>query len=185
MKVNEKDLKRYIEKVISEAAVAENRENDVQYQYLIIDNDLLFAVKSKYRRILRKIGFRLFKNLERNFGLHFNFVYSNLFVEFGECFRSSVYSICDQKSAGIDPNHSFVEWDCLGRKVTITYAHGIRPKAELGLPHLMKLKVCGYNYETDMWDWNTFKTAYEKAYGETPMEGFKKIKKLYDKKMED
>jgi len=181
MKKNEKQITSYIEKVISEAAAAENHENDVQYQYLLIDNDLLFAIKSKYQRVRRRIEYRLLHNLERNFGLCFNLVYPDKPFENIDCFKASHYSIYDQTN-GITPNNSFMEWTCFGRKVTVTSVYGIRPDNELGMAHLNRLKENGYDFTVGSSEqkWELFKEAYERAYGETPMDGFRKMKKFYE-----
>ena len=54
---------------LAESAKAENRPNDVRYQYIIIGNDLLFVIKSQYQMVRRRIEDRLLRNLKRNVGL--------------------------------------------------------------------------------------------------------------------
>ena len=84
---------------LAESAKAENRPNDVRYQYIIIGNDLLFVIKSQYQKVRRRIEYRLLRNLKRNFGLRFNLI--------DGVFSNSKYGIYE----GIDPNRSFMEWD--------------------------------------------------------------------------
>lgn len=165
--VNEFALLYYIDKVISESTKAENRPNDVRYQYIIIGNDLLFVIKSKYQKIRRRIEYRLLHNLERNFGLRFNLIDS--------AFSNSKYGIYE----GIDPNRSFMEWNCFKQEVTIFYCNGIRPNGELGRPHLELLKENGFDYSSDK-NWNLFEEAYEKAYGELPIMAVLKMQKECD-----
>ncbi len=153
---------------LSESAKAENRPNDVQYQYIIIGNDLLFVIKSKYQKVRRRIEYRLLHNLERNFGLRFNLI--------DGVFSNSKYGIYE----GIDPNRSFMEWDCFKQKVIIFYCNGIRPDGELCGSYLKDLKKNGFDYCCDK-DWNLFEVAYEKAYGELPIIAVLKMQKEYEK----
>lgn len=166
--VNEFSLLYYIDKVIAESAKAENRPNDVRYQYIIIGNDLLFVIKSQYQKVRRRIEYRLLRNLKRNFGLRFNLI--------DGVFSNSKYGIYE----GIDPNRSFMEWDFFKQKVTIFYCNGIRPNEELGLNHLEVLKKNGFDYSRDK-NWSMFEKAYEKAYGELPVTGFLKMQKKYER----
>lgn len=153
---------------LAESAKAENRPNDVRYQYIIIGNDLLFVIKSQYQKVRRRIEYRLLRNLERNFGLRFNLIDGD--------FSNSKYGIYE----GIDPNRSFMEWDFFKQKVTIFYCNGIRPNEELGLNHLEVLKKNGFDYSRDK-NWSMFEKAYEKAYGELPVTGFLKMQKKYER----
>ncbi len=154
---------------LAESAKAENRPNDVRYQYIIIGNDILFVIKSQYQKVRRRIEYRLLRNLERNFGLRFNLI--------DGAFSNSKYGIYE----GIDPNRSFMEWDCLKQKVTIFYCNGIRSNKELGFHHLEVLKKNGFDYSCDK-DWNLFETAYEKAYGELPIMTVLKRRKEYERR---
>lgn len=179
--VNELKLYSYIEKVINEAALTEQRPNDVQYQFLIIENDLLFAIKSNYQRVRRRIEYRLLNNLKRNFGLRFNLVYPDSLSENHDCFRESAYRAYDSGNC-IDANNAFMEWNCFGHNMIITSCYGLRSHNELGLPHLNKLLEFGYDYtkSSDNKNWTKFETAYEQAYGEIPLIGFLKMKKAYE-----
>lgn len=180
--VNEFALYYYIDKVIAESAAKEQGPNDVRYQFLIIGNDLLFAIKSQYQRVRRRIEYRLLHNLERNFGLHFNLVYTDGHGCNIDCFRESKYRVYDSQN-GIDANNAFMEWRCFGRNMIITSCYGLRPFNQLGLPHLNKLLECGYDYanSADNKNWTKFETAYERAYGELPIMGFLKMQKEYEK----
>ena len=66
------NLENYINKCIADACTSTSKKNDVRYQYRIIGNHLLFAIKSRYQDVKTRVEFRLLNNLQKNFGLDFN-----------------------------------------------------------------------------------------------------------------
>lgn len=148
-----KDLKHYIDMVIEDACKAENRNNDVKYQYCIIQNNLVLVLRTHYRRVLSRIEYRLKRNVTKNFGL----IYDRNF---------DIYD-------GIDFNYSIAEWNVFGKNMTVrTYPRNPRcyellnPLAvEAGCYslHVERLKLLDPNY-TKM-TWNQYCSAYEQLYG--------------------
>lgn len=187
MKIEVKDgkceqVEKYLNTVIEDSAKSEQRPNDVRFEYLIVDDNLLFAMKSGFQRVMYRISYRLSHNLFKNFGVHFNLIYPwgyswhDVSTEPG--------SICNELDGygnpvgDIDPNHSFMTWEFFGKKVTIRSVYGIRPDAELGTPHLEKLAACGYDYDgTQLWE--DFERAYNAAYGESLLDGARREIKRY------
>ncbi|MCM1215390.1 MAG: hypothetical protein NC548_12830 [Lachnospiraceae bacterium] len=169
--------KKYIDKVIQESCASEKRENDVEYDILIVDDDLLFAIKSKYQRVRRRIYYRLRNNLYKNFGLHFHLVMPSSSAEDYDSFMACKYIIYDK----ISPNHTFMFWDLFGKKYAVASVYGIRPEDELGICHLTVMKSQGYDYceDHDTENWKKYIDAYKAAYGEEPIEGHRKAKAHY------
>lgn len=170
----------YIDKVIEDSCKAEDRPNDVKYEYMVIaeDKTFLFAINSKYLKVMRRVVYRLKNNFQKNFGLTFNLIYpySANWREFYDGNTYDLYSI-DQ---GIDANHSCLDITVFGRKYTLRNIYGVRPDASenpdgiwnLGIPHLNRLKEFGFDYMAK-YDpdevWGIYLQAYIKAYGEPPL----------------
>lgn len=58
----------YIEKVISDAFVSENRENDSEYVlYSLNSKHYILWIKSGWQRVLNRIDYRLAQNFRKNF----------------------------------------------------------------------------------------------------------------------
>jgi len=170
------NLEKYINKCIADACTSTSKKNDVRYQYRIIGNHLLFAIKSRYQDVKIRVEFRLLNNLQKNFGLDFNLVYPDPLHESSDCFEVAKFDLYPD---GIDPNHSIDVWTVFGKKYTIRAFAGIRPYEEEALVHLNKLGEHGYDYMADdtISAWEKFKAAYEAAYGMTPMQGYKAVEK--------
>lgn len=102
------NLRNYVEKVIEDACKSEERTNDVLYQYCIIQDTMIFYISTRYRKVARRVLYRLNKNLQKNFGLKFSsdfeFDYINGFNVF---------------TGGYDVNYSFAEWPVFGNFATI------------------------------------------------------------------
>lgn len=171
-----KNLEKYINKCIADACASTNKENDVRYQYRIIGNHLLFAIKSRYQDVKTRVEFRLLNNLQKNFGLDFNLVYPDPLHENRACFDATKFDLYPD---GIDPNDSIDVWTVFGKKYTIRTFAGNRPYEEDAIEHLNKLREHGYDYLTDncISSWEKFKAAYEAAYGMTPMQGYEAVEK--------
>ncbi len=165
--INEERLQEYIEKVISDACSSEKRPNDVKYQYRLIGNNLLFAIRSNYRKVRVRAEYRLLKNLPKNFGLSFHLVSPDPAHENDACRYAAKFDLFPL-SQGVDPNHSVDNWEVFGRQYTIRAYPSVYP-LERGLSHLQRLKACGFDYETD-WDWETFLRAFIAAYDRGPLQ---------------
>lgn len=66
-----KKIDRYFERCIIDAYKSENREykpEDINWFYVIVDNQILFSVNTPYTRVSRKIECRIRHNINKNFG---------------------------------------------------------------------------------------------------------------------
>lgn len=170
---NEKRLQEYIEKVISDACISENRPNDVKYEYRIIGDNLLFAIRSNYRKVRVRVEYRLLKNLPKNFHLKFHLVLPDAMHENEACCDAAAFDLYLQDE-GVDPNYSVDAWEVFGRKYTIrTFSSSYSPEGDDVKGYLNKLKECGYDYEKDS-GWDVFLKAFITAYGMAPLQMLEK-----------
>lgn len=169
--MNQNNIQEYIDICINEACVAENRENDIKTDYRIIGNQFLFAIQSKYMKVSNIIEDRLLLNFEKNFHLKFNLVFPDSFYEHLDCFMASQFDLFGYGRCSVDPNYTIDKWVVFGHAYTIRCRTGIRYQDELGIPHLEKLKANGYDNEVDT-DFDKFVSAYQSAYGMTPIEWY-------------
>lgn len=69
-------LSNYVTTCFMQAAEQENRtltDKDFQAEYIIVDGDVFVPIFScKFERVLRRVHFRLRRNLPRNFALRYN-----------------------------------------------------------------------------------------------------------------
>ena len=161
-------LRRYVEKCAKQSAKAEHVPNDVEYEYRIIDEYILFACRSEYGKSIRRFLYRLLFNLPRNFGLYLNVVIPDP-RGLGDAYRIDAPFYLAKY--GVDPNYSVLEWTVFGEpRVVCAETGNCRDR---GTPHLEKLKKYGYDCQGPSHDdWYLFKAAYEQAYGITPFEGY-------------
>ncbi len=107
----------YVERVINDSFAAENRKNDCSYcMYSLNDEAYIFIMKTNYRRVYNRVGFRLYNNFSTHFGASirvFNSAMSELWggpSEIGLGARINKYGLIlvSGTPAGIeiDPNYS-------------------------------------------------------------------------------
>lgn len=166
-------IKKYIDLCIEQSCEAEGRENDVRYWYKIINDELLFFIRTKYNRVKRRIIHRMLRNLPKNFGLTFTLVYPYAVKEGMEYLEKRVYDIMSIDT-GIDPNYAIDLWKIDGQGWVIRSAYGNHPDdGELNaMKHLNALKEHGYDYMKieDRKDWKKFYDAFFAVYGMTPFD---------------
>lgn len=180
-------LQDYINRCAKDACVSENREYDVQMQWRIIGNDLLFAIKSKYKRVRNRIEYRLLNNIKKNFGLDFHLVYpTNGPLEHVGCYQDSLYYL-DGEWIGIDfdlevfndsddrdhepyPSPSYAniidKWIVFGKEYVIA-THYTNNSEETY--KIFCNKIFDHGYRTGN-SFDDFVNAYKSAYGYTPLE---------------
>lgn len=161
-------LDTYINKCIADACASEKRDNDVEFQYMIIKKELIFGIKSKYQGVRRRVEYRLLRNLKKNFGYNFNIVYPESIRETG--YSDSNFRIV-KSNLGV-PANAICTWNLFGNEYYISSNYGNRPKSELGVNHINKLKENGWSYPDDTWD--NYCDAFIKAYNMNPMTSFTK-----------
>lgn len=161
------ELVAYINVCIKDACEAENRDNDVEFQYMIIKKELIFGIKSKYQKVRRRVEYRLLRNLKKNFGYNFNIVYPESIKETG--YSDSIFRIL-KSNLGVPVNHAICKWNLFGNEYYLSSNYGNRPKSELGMDHINKLHKNGYDYPNGGWD--SYCDAFNKTYGMSPMDSF-------------
>lgn len=163
------EIDQMVKTAICVGCKRENRPNDVQYEYYIIGNNILFAIKSKYMRVRKYIEGRMLNDLKKK-GITFHLVYPDPMHENFVCWKASKFDLYETNN-GVDPNHSFDIWRPFNGKYeyTIRCYHGIRPIEEDPRVHLNRLKEFGFDYEVDK-EWDKFEQAYKDAYGISPLE---------------
>ena len=161
-------LKEYIIKVCKDSCLAEHHPVDVSFQYAIVEDMLVFAMRCPYKRVLGRINYRLGNNLRKNFGL----VYCNV---------EDQYSRLDFLPGDIDPNFSFAEWQVFGKWGTLRIGEHeiLNPHLHIsarvgGIPTKYEsLLSKGYIYsvikDSECKEaWNKFCNCYEEAFGDRP-----------------
>jgi len=142
----ESKIDRYINKVISDACLAEGKENDVQYQFRIVEDVVVFAIDTKFERVKRRVEYRLRNNIPKNFGLKFN-----------EDF--------DIYIGGFDLNYSIMRWDVFGQFSTL---RAFGDKEHLQPKHGENETLDFFidrKYDQDESGWNSYLSDFEKVYG--------------------
>lgn len=171
------NLGKYISICIAQSFTAEKRkQTDVRYHYRIIENEVLFTIKTQYERVKRRVIWRLLNNLPKQFGL-------KLCLCIPDPYRCGVpetqkcgYDVISIHT-GIDANYSIDLWSIDGKVYTIRSKKGNIEKG--GTRHLERLKEHGYDYVEDRGDWNKFLLAFQSAYGMTPMQMHKVVLQQY------
>lgn len=172
-------VERYINKVIEDSAKAEDRPNDVEWVYKFIDGDLLFCMKSKYIRVMRRIMFRLNNNLQKNFGINFCMLMPDPMKYGNEYWQSKHWDLFEE-SQGVDPNNSCDYWEVFGKWYTIRMTLGLLEDWELGTPHIDKLQAAGYDWDKQgPGSWDNFHEAFLKVYNKEPLAMALAMKEFY------
>lgn len=160
-------VSKYITKVCKDACVTEQRPVDVQYQYSLVNGMLVFAVKCPWKRVERRINYRLERNLRKNFNVIF-------------CNVMEMNSPIDFVPGDIDPNFSFAEWELFGEWGTLRISEDpflnphlhISAKAGDQETKYQALERVGYAYNgypcKTHSDWELFCEYYKKAFGDLP-----------------
>lgn len=180
--MNYEELNKYLLKVFNESIQMENdrrknvkdepikpghNKNIIACQYVIFNDELIMEIRSNYIRVLRRIIYRLDRNLIKNFkslkGLNIQTNHPRLT---NDDYHYDIYYI-------IAPHHSIARCDFFRRPSTITtygtdfYYNQVthyEPKE-----HLTALKEYGFDYETDMnltkENWHKYTTAVRSIYG--------------------
>lgn len=160
-----KRMDYYIKLVIKQSCEAEGKKNDVRMWYRLMDDEVLFAIKTGHPRVMQRILYRLKYNLPKKFNLKLCIVIPDHPTNpLWDDQSFDIYSM-DQ---GVDPNHSICTWRIDNKLYTIRSFFGIH--GLVGEPHLIKLKEHGYDYIENKKDWKIFSDAFVAAYGVTPLE---------------
>lgn len=171
-KLNIKQLRSYIEKVIADACKSENRPNDVTFDAFIIDNTaLLLILHCKYLRVQRRVYCRILANLPKNFGLSVVDVYKLVDVMNPDYVASDYYVEAGMTVADIKvgKKHYFLWLSCRGK--CVDRVHEMLRDGDfdkrLGFKRLME-SVGGRQFYDDDLDsaYERYKADYKKVFGE-------------------
>lgn len=174
-KYNTRNLRAYIEKVISDACKSESRQNDVTFDAFVIDDTALFLLlHCKYLRVQRRVYYRILNNIPKHFGLslayfygmvdipHPDYVVSDEYVEAG-------YTVADIK---VGNKHYFPWASCIGSSVDRVH----EPLRSGDLDECEKFKktmesVGGKQFYYDNLDtaFERYKADYKRAFGTEPI----------------
>lgn len=177
-----KALVSYINKVIEDACKAENRPNDVKYFAYIIDGDNLFVeVSSQYLRVVRRIYYRLNRNIPKNFKMKLVDMWHKHYWELNDKPDISIddshieagYTVGHIKENGKD---YFVSLTAIGSKAD-KLEHGLHAETVDGVWEACdKLRaqmesVGGHQFYYDNLDtaYETYISDYEKVFGKKPL----------------
>lgn len=173
---------RYINRVCEDAAKSVNRDNDVQWQFCIIKNNVVFSMRSKYIKVRSRILYRLARNFDNKFkGLHFKFIPAYTYdmrMRFTGMYDSTRGFSVHELREGIDLNYSFAEWNFFGKPVTLqSFQDNELISEDAGKPGI---KVANKHYENFVdltgdpgygmhtHDWGTYCKDYMRIYGHAP-----------------
>lgn len=177
-----KALVSYINKVIEDACKAENRPNDVKYFAYIIDGDNLFVeVKSQYLRVVRRIYYRLNRNIPKNFKMklvdmwhkHYWELNDKPDISIDDHYVEAGYTVGHFKENG---RNYFVSLTAIGSKAD-KLEHGLHADTVEGVWEACeKLReqmesVGGYQFYFNNLDtaYETYVSDYEKVFGKKPL----------------
>lgn len=177
-----KALVSYINKVIEDACKAENRPNDVKYFAYVIDGDNLFVeVKSQYLRVVRRIYYRLNRNIPKNFKMKLVDMWHKYYWELNDKPDISIddshieagYTVGHFKENG---KNYFVSLTAIGSKAD-KLEHGLHADTVEGVWEACdKLReqmesVGGHQFYYDNLDtaYETYVSDYEKVFGKKPL----------------
>lgn len=171
-KLNIKQLRSYIEKVIADACKSENRPNDVTFDAFVIDNTaLLLLLHCKYMRVQRRVYYRILANLPKNFGLSVVDVYKLVDVTNPDYVASDHYVEAGMTVADIKvgKEHYFLWPSCRGK--CVDRVHEMLRDGDfdkrLEFKRLME-SVGGRQFYADALDsaYERYHADYKKAFGE-------------------
>lgn len=152
----EKDIRSYVEKCFKDACESEQRpyKDTWSFEYLIVNHNgkddyhLIPFISCKYNRVLRRVNYRLEKNMEKNFGIYYG--------------RSDLIRFLTYEDQCIDPNHT----ECMikyGKKTIsvslfdVDYADEMKGEV-IGAGRYEKLILTHFGWSID-----EFRSAYEKV----------------------
>lgn len=171
-------IENYLRKVVKEAGEAVGGHVETRWDYVIIGRQLLMYLTCNNNNVAKRIVYRLYNNLEKNFKLQFNVISpsGNMSFRYGELAEVEMNFDIDRD---LDPNFSIMLVKFFDKYYTIRLMRGNRPNDDLGAPHLDCLDKHGFDYIEDIncvrglrVRWEEFLNAYKEAYGETPVEYF-------------
>ena len=177
-----KALVSYINKVIEDACKAEDRPNDVTYFAYVIDGDNLFVeVKSQYLRVVRRIYYRLNRNIPKNFKMklvdmwhkHYWELNDKPDISIDDHYVEAGYTVGHFKENG---RNCFVSLTAIGSKAD-KLEHGLHADTVEGVWEACeKLReqmesVGGYQFYFNNLDtaYETYVSDYEKVFGKKPL----------------
>ena len=142
-----KSIENYLNIVCADAAKAEQRENDVEYQFAELNGTVILAIRTKYLRMRRRILYRLANKFETN-------------IHKPPCVMGmrpseipEVLRLPYDEYPGVDVNYSVVEWPIFGKPFTIR-DHRRGPIHE----YLLGEDKPVTEYLADLLDWQRSKT---------------------------
>lgn len=177
-----KALVSYINKVIEDACKAENRPNDVTYFAYVIDGDNLFVeVKSQYLRVVRRIYYRLNRNIPKNFKMklvdmwhkHYWELNDKPDISIDDHYVEAGYTVGHFKEKG---KNYFVSLTAIGSKAD-KLEHGLHADTVEGVweacdklrEQMESVGGCQFYFDNLDTAYETYVSDYEKVFGKKPL----------------
>lgn len=177
-----KALVSYINKVIEDACKAENRPNDVTYFAYVIDGDNLFVeVKSQYLRVVRRIYYRLNRNIPKNFKMklvdmwhkHYWELNDKPDISIDDHYVEAGYTVGHFKENG---KNYFVSLTAIGSKAD-KLEHGLHADTVEGVweacdklrEQMESVGGCQFYFDNLDTAYETYVSDYEKVFGKKPL----------------
>lgn len=154
-------LNQYFENCINDAYVSESRPIDSKrtvYWYIIIENQILFHIKTPYQRVTSKATRRINNNIEKNFGLitNGNYFIDTVLQPLFVCNHFTVgkqhYFLCKKDKTGNE---------AIERRNQLLKAYYDCTDDDLEKDSNNKYAIPNLN-------WSDYKKLYIKAYGTSP-----------------
>lgn len=165
-----------IDSAIYLASKIERVKSDVEYRYMIIGDDALFAFRSQNFPLRQRVENIIMDQLYREAGYHFQLVYPDPTKENRRAFNDSRY-IAKLTDSGIDPRHTIDKWNMFGKPVYIDAKIPIHPSDISAIDHIEKMVAAGYNESATF---EEFCGIYLEVYGCMPVDGYLKEKAKMD-----
>lgn len=180
--IDKQNIQNVIEYAINLAAKIERQPSDIEYRYIVIGDDLLFAIRSSHHSLRQRVENIIMDRLYKQTGYHFQLVYPDPAKENRRAFNDARY-VAKSVDMGIDPRHTIDKWNIFGKPMYIDAKLPVCSEEDLPRNHVENLINAGYKYSIDASQINTFEEycgAYLEVYGYMPVDGYLKEKAKID-----
>lgn len=117
-------LTAYIDKCIGEAFISYSRKGKARYQYALIDNTILLYLDLPYSAVLRKVLYRLNRNLSNHFRL------DRIYLSYSDHNEFGVHTVGSAGWTYIDIGHTVAMVKLLGEDVVVNVYNSTSPLAK-------------------------------------------------------
>lgn len=123
-------LTAYIDKCVGEAFVACSRKGKARYQYALVDNTILLYFDLPYSAVLRKVLYRLNRNLSNHFKL------DRIYLSYSDHNEFGVHTVGSACWTYISIGHTIAVVKLLGEDVGVNVYNSTSPLAKYIAPDI-------------------------------------------------